>query len=91
MGVYLGACMGLGFWSKLDPAGQTEAPTFESIDHINEMIEEWECLGTLPSDMTFPQVNVAGKEPYIDEKECVRVGAEPWSNFEINQNKEQQI
>lgn len=30
VGIYLGNCMGLGFWSKLDSAGQERACVFET-------------------------------------------------------------
>ena len=32
MGVYLGNALGLGFWSMLDPAGQTSAVCFPDED-----------------------------------------------------------
>lgn len=37
LGTYIGSCMGMGFWSALDSAGQTEAVTFPTesaaLDH----------------------------------------------------------
>ncbi len=36
-GVYIGHCMGLGFWSNLDTAGQDSVPLFteaEAVEHI---------------------------------------------------------
>lgn len=40
MGVYLGSCLGLGFWTKLDPVDQTAAVVFDSpeaaIEHITQ-------------------------------------------------------
>lgn len=33
-GIYLGSCMGLGFWSKMDPAGQDRACTFAGKDDV---------------------------------------------------------
>jgi len=40
MGVYLGSCLGLGFWTKLDPVDQTAAVVFPSpeaaIEHIQQ-------------------------------------------------------
>lgn len=43
MGIYLGNCMGLGFWSKLDAAGQDRAVTFASIDAAAQHVRSWEC------------------------------------------------
>jgi len=41
-GIYLGSCLGMGFWSELDPAGQTEACTFESEDAALKYMESWD-------------------------------------------------
>jgi hypothetical protein len=70
--------MGLGFWSKLDSAGQTSAITFESVETIHKTIAEWEGLASLPSDMTFPEVEDADGDGYATENECVAAGAESW-------------
>jgi hypothetical protein len=40
-GVYLGNCLGMGFWSKWDPVGQTEAVTFDSQAEALEHIQSW--------------------------------------------------
>ena len=41
MGIFLGSCMGMGFWSKLDAAGQEEAVTFDSFMAAAKAISEW--------------------------------------------------
>jgi hypothetical protein len=43
MGVYLGNCLGLGFWTLLDTAGQQEAVTFPDIDTARAHIRSWEA------------------------------------------------
>lgn len=40
-GVYLGSCLGLGFWSKLDPVGQQSAVTFENAEEVAIHIQNW--------------------------------------------------
>lgn len=42
LGVYLGGFWGLGFWSKLDKAGQDEAVTFVSEFDALDHMSEWE-------------------------------------------------
>lgn len=42
MGIYLGSCMGLGFWTKLDPVGQNEAVTFESSEQALKHASTWD-------------------------------------------------
>lgn len=78
MGVYLGSCMGMGFWSKLDPVDQPSAVTFENVETIRNAMVEWEGLGGLPEDMTFPEVEDANGDGYATESECVSAGVEPW-------------
>jgi hypothetical protein len=42
MGIYLGNCMGMGFWTLLDPVGQPSAATFSSIRDAQEHVLSWE-------------------------------------------------
>jgi hypothetical protein len=42
MGIYLGNCMGLGFFSNLDCAGQIFACVFPSENDAREHIRSWE-------------------------------------------------
>lgn len=78
MGVYLGSCMGMGFWSKLDPVDQPSAVTFDSAETIRNVMAEWDGLGSLPSDMIFPEVEDADGDGYATEAECVAAGVDPW-------------
>jgi len=41
-GIYLGSCMGLGFWSMLDAVGQESACTFPDRDEALAHIQSWE-------------------------------------------------
>lgn len=84
MGVYLGSCMGMGFWSKLDSVGQTEAVTFDSPKTIQQVMAEWDGLASLPSDLSYPEVEVTREDGYATEAECVAAGAESWTDKEVN-------
>lgn len=52
MGVYLGNCMGLGFWSKMDTVGQNAAVTFASVTSAEAHISSWD-EGNNPRDYHF--------------------------------------
>ena len=72
-GVYLGSCMGLGFWSELDSVGQEEAVTFESIDDAKNYLETWK---EKVSNIIFLPVETENR--YASEKECLKAGVKPW-------------
>jgi len=78
LGVYLGSCMGFGFWSKPDPVGQTESVAFEDQTAAEEFMLTWDGLADLPSDMSYPEVKSHDGQ-YVTMEECVNAGAEPWS------------
>ena len=42
MGVYLGSCLGLGFWTLLDPVGQPLAATFADVDGATTHVASWD-------------------------------------------------
>ena len=73
-GIYLGSCMGMGFWSKVDPVGQSAACTFESESQIREIVAEWEWK---PQQWRAVQV-----EPddglYASIAACERAGLPGW-------------
>jgi hypothetical protein len=79
MGIYLGHCLGLGFWTLLDPVGQPCAVTFESPDELNEHLQQdfdGPVTGIHPV-----AVNVAdpGDPPYATILECVEAGLPAWN------------
>lgn len=45
MGVFLGEAMGMGFWSKLDAVGQTEAVVFETVGKARDFIDSLKVDG----------------------------------------------
>lgn len=74
-GIYLGCCMGLGFWTKMDSAGQPAAVTFPSVEAAEAHMATWEC--GRPADVTFVEVE-ADAEGFADVAACVRAGLPGW-------------
>lgn len=80
-GIYLGNCLGLGFWSKLDAAGQNAAVTFPSKNECIEHIKSWVGFnGELSDPENFDLVPIEGLEGiYATVEDCIKVGLEGWS------------
>jgi hypothetical protein len=77
MGIYLGACMGLGFWTKLDPAGQDAAVVFPTCEEAESFMATWDDgkpVGVTLHTIT-PDVD-NGAFASIDA--CVAAGLEGW-------------
>lgn len=74
-GVFLGSCLGMGFWSKLDPVGQPSAVTFESVEAAEEYIATWES--GRPANIAFVPV-VPDSEGYASIAACVAAGLPGW-------------
>ncbi len=75
-GVYLGSCMGLGFWSKLDPVGQDAAVTFPDVSAAEDHMASWEC--GRPSDVSFVEV-IADADGFASIAACQAAGLPAWS------------
>lgn len=75
-GIYLGSCMGLGFWSKLDSAGQDAAVTFPSQDDAMAYMGTWD--GGVPQGCQFVPV-VPDLGEYASISSCAAAGLEAWS------------
>jgi hypothetical protein len=73
-GVYLGSFMGLGFWSKLDAAGQPAAPTFDDPKKATDHIE---YLGAKAPKTRIVEINCLDPEE-ATVGECVVVGLPRW-------------
>jgi len=78
LGVYLGSCLGLGFWSKLDAAGQIFACTFETQEDAQKHIDTWEYNEHLPGDFEFLEVEIDNVVMGAPIEQCVKAGAERW-------------
>lgn len=75
LGVYLGSCMGMGFWSKLDPVSQEHACTFASADQAHEHMSSWECGAV--EGVSFVEVETSA-DGYASIAACAKAGLPPW-------------
>jgi hypothetical protein len=75
MGVFLGTCLGLGFWSKLDPVGQDAAVTFESPEKAKEAASSWDS----PIECRPVPIWTKQKDSYATISDCEFSGLPPWS------------
>ena len=74
-GVFLGNFIGLGIWSKLDPAGQEAAITFKNKVEAEAFIKTWESgqegvqlVSVTPDSMDFASIEA-----------CVAAGLPAWA------------
>lgn len=74
-GIYLGSCLGMGFWSSLDPVGQPSAVTFPSEAAAEQHMAEWEC--GRPQGISFVPVE-ADAAGYASIAACVAAGLPAW-------------
>ena len=74
-GIYLGNCMGLGFWTKLDPIGQPSAVTFPDTATAEAHMAEWD--EGRPDGATFVDVT-PDAEGYASVQACVLAGLPAW-------------
>lgn len=74
-GVYLGECLGLGFWSKLDPAGQDSATTFATPQEFWDLARTWE---TPPPTDTVTRPVVCADPQWAAVGECEATGLPKW-------------
>jgi len=75
MGVFLGFCLGLAFWSNLDPVGQPAAPTFTSHKEAESFLDAWG--DGRPAGATLVPV-VADQNGYASVAACVAAGLPGW-------------
>ncbi|MBY0466254.1 MAG: hypothetical protein K2W33_15055 [Burkholderiales bacterium] len=85
MGIYLGSCMGMGFWSKLDPVGQPSAVTFANPEEAQAHMQGWDCgpqEGASCHAVIADQID--GQGPYAAHfasiQACVQAGLEGWTD-----------
>lgn len=78
-GIYLGNCLGMGFWSKLDPVGQDSAPVFptEAIaeEHIREIAQ---YASHLQSCKVVPVKADLDGGQYASIQACIKAGLPGW-------------
>lgn len=76
MGVYLGAALGLGFWSKLDSVGQDSAVVFDTVEQAEAHSRSWTST---PKGIEVLPVHVCRGSTYASIEECVAAGSERWT------------
>lgn len=84
MGVYLGNCLGLGFWTLLDTVGQPEAVTFPSIAEAEMHIRSWDQNNN-PDVYQFVPVDCA---EYASIADLVKAGLGPVLGDMLNNMQE---
>lgn len=94
-GVYLGSALGLGFWSKLDPAGQDAAVVFPSPEVAFEHLASWQgqAISGLRCVPVHPDIKGGGlvAEKYASIQACVNAGLEAWKPDGGNMQKKEGI
>jgi hypothetical protein len=88
-GVFLGAMMGLGFWSKLDPVGQDAAVTFATPAAFNEWVAELRKEEPKAFDRGYSlhPVKATVYESgvwYATVADCQAAGLPGWTPFPLN-------
>ena len=78
-GIYLGHCIGMGFWSLLDPVGQEYAVCFDSIEEAQKHVSSWEENNDI-NKYTYPEID-SEEDLYVSMDNCIKVGLPKW---EIN-------
>jgi hypothetical protein len=76
LGVYLGNFLGMGFWSRLDPAGQPAAVTFASEEDATRHVASWDGMGPrFPVEVRLVETDDGD---YASIAACVAAGFDAW-------------
>lgn len=83
-GVFLGSMLGLGFWSKLDSAGQDEACTFsspkEAFEYVSAWCEEPKIKPTTARVMITNDQLESNDVAYATKQQVVDAGFDSWES-----------
>ena len=71
-GIFLGEALGLAFWSKLDPCGQSSAPTFTH-EAVSDFVGCMKLRGTVQYVPVMPDDG-----DYATRRACVAAGLPDW-------------
>lgn len=74
-GIFLGECLGLEFWSKLDPCDQPAAVTFQSPIDAERYMSTWR--GGRRMGVLLVPVE-ADQDGYASVEACVKAGLPSW-------------
>ena len=75
-GVFLGAKIGVAFWSKMDPICD-KAVTFGTTGEAEEYVQSWEAGSDI--DFTLTEVEVNDGDTFATVAQCVKAGLPEWS------------
>lgn len=75
-GIFIGSCIGLAFWSKLDPVDQPAAITFPSEACAEQFMSTW--AGGRPDGVSLVTVEPDQGE-YATIEVCVGAGLPGWT------------
>jgi hypothetical protein len=76
-GIFIGEKLGLGVWSKLDPAGQDAAAAFKDVAEAEAVMRRW--IGGRPDGVVFRQVEADRNNGlHASIEACVRAGLPAW-------------
>ncbi len=78
MGVFLGHCMGMGFWSALDAVGQDEAVAFlpdEATQAITDITSNLDGTFELKEVDNLKYINGTH---YVSMEDCIKSGIPAW-------------
>ena len=79
IGVYLGSCFGLHFWSKIDAVGQDSAIVFPSVNEARGFLNMYPAKFSVGDFVAIKKV-VTSNDHYASIAECVAVGVPDWSD-----------
>lgn len=80
IGVFLGECLGLGFWSQLDSCGQNAAITFPNKTEATKMISHMKQNDTNLAKLAISPilVEVDDGDNFATIQSCMRAGIPGW-------------
>lgn len=74
-GIYLGCCLGLGFWTELETAGQDAAVVFDDEEQARAHMASWDLPP--PEDVRLVLVTM-DRGNYASIESCVAAGLPAW-------------
>lgn len=82
LGIFLGQCIGLAFWSLLDAAGQETAYTFPTQADAFSFIDD--CLAEVDDEFEVTSL-IPSLGEYATIEDCVRAGLPAWIPYRASE------
>jgi len=77
-GIFLGAALGLAFFSKVETAGQDAAPTFPTREAAETQVKSWEPYDPEYERITYHEIIVTDIRGYASIQDCTNAGLPAW-------------